>query len=98
MPSDCVADADGASTLLVADGDTLPAAIKMPELFLDRVKRQAEADPDRKLYTWLDEYGKEADSLSYGQLWSRAGAVAHLLLTKYKLQRGDRVSLAPPDT
>ena len=44
--------------------------------------------PDKMLYTWLDENGKVQTQLTYRELEMRADAVAHALLTKWKCKPG----------
>lgn len=65
----------------------LPA--KIMEMFRDVSVRKA-----NDVYsTWLDDRGREKASLTYGEIWERAGAVAHKLWFELGSQKGDRILL-----
>ena len=49
--------------------------------------------PDKVLYTWLDDSGKVKTKLTYRELEMRADAVAHALLAQWHCQPGDRAVL-----
>lgn len=42
--------------------------------------------------TWLGDKGEETD-YSFALIWDRSGAIAHALVHKFKLKKGDRVIL-----
>lgn len=43
--------------------------------------------------TWLGEKGEEQKTYTYGEIWNRAGAIAHAMRVKWGLAKGDRVIL-----
>jgi len=42
--------------------------------------------------TWIGDKGEEAQ-FSFNHIWDRSGAIAHTLIHKYKLRKGDRIIL-----
>jgi len=60
----------------------------------DSLSLRAWLHPDKKLFTFLDDEGKESDTLTYLQLWQRAVAVADVLKTCS--DHGDRILLFYP--
>eukprot|EP00050_Salpingoeca_kvevrii_P016229 m.53573 g.53573 ORF g.53573 m.53573 type:complete len:1500 (+) comp6776_c0_seq1:136-4635(+) len=65
----------------LADVKALPEAIA----------RYAADTPGKVCFTWLEHNG--ATHLTYAELWSRAGTVAHRLRTDWGAKRGDAVLL-----
>ena len=62
---------------------------------LDGLAAWAQAWPDETLYIWL-RGGEEAERLTFGALWQRAGTVATALLSRWGVSRGDCVLLVYP--
>lgn len=61
---------------------------------LSFLEENAKNVPEKPAITWItDEKGTEAAPLTYRTLWRSIGQVAHLLLNKYELKKGDRVLL-----
>lgn len=58
------------------------------------LQRRAAVHPERVLFRFLDEQGREEDVLSYGEAWRRTCVVAEYLLGHG--QAGDRVALFYP--
>lgn len=62
--------------------------------WVDLVETRAERDGDRVIYTFLDENGREAGTLTYRELDARARAIAHTLTGR--CAPGDRALLLYP--
>jgi acyl-CoA synthetase (AMP-forming)/AMP-acid ligase II len=56
-------------------------------------RRWCQLQPDKVLYTWLDDDGKELETWTYTGLQQRTDAVARKLLTDWHCNPGDRVVL-----
>jgi len=65
-----------------------------PSTLLELLRQRAAEEPDRTAFTFLDDTGAEADSVSYGELDRRARRVAALLQSSCK--PGERVLLLYP--
>lgn len=63
---------------------------------LEQSRELARTHPDRVLFTFVDDGGREAATLTARQAVDRAEAIAHELRHEYKLERGDRVLLVYP--
>ncbi|MCM0605637.1 MAG: fatty acyl-AMP ligase [Xanthomonadaceae bacterium] len=55
-----------------------------------------EKHPDRSLFTFVKDNGRDTDTLTSVQAHARAQSIAQALLNEYKLQAGDRVLLVYP--
>ena len=64
---------------------------------LDGLRAWAAACPDDVLFVWLRR-GEEAERVTFGQLFSRAGGIAQTLLRDWGVRPGDRVLLVYPPT
>ena len=61
-----------------------------------RFQARAAEDPDRPLFTWVDDAGEDERTLTHAQLNHAATALAGRLLGEYALRPGERVLLAHP--
>lgn len=61
-------------------------------LFLEALAKWSQTQPDKVLYTYLDDRGAEVGKLTYAQMNLKSAALAHELLQR-GLQKGDRVML-----
>ena len=64
--------------------------------FLTVLRQNVSSDPDKVVFTWLGRDGEVADTLTYVQLWRRAGAVADALVGTHGLRPGDRAMIVYP--
>ena len=58
--------------------------------------RLASNDGSKKNFMWLDKNGTVEREWSIQDIYRRSAYVSHILTTKYKLHKGDRVTIAYP--
>ncbi|CAM3455662.1 fatty acyl-AMP ligase [Corallococcus sp. ZKHCc1 1396] len=63
---------------------------------IDRFHALASAHPGDPLYTWVDDEGRDRETLSFGDTLALAEVVAAQLTEKHGLRAGDRVLLVYP--
>ena len=68
----------------------LPSGPHSPALVLDRIRAAVAKHPDKVLYRWLNDAGTEVETMTFGELWARSGAIARRLVSR-------RVGLRPGD-
>ncbi|KDO16503.1 hypothetical protein SPRG_15602 [Saprolegnia parasitica CBS 223.65] len=66
------------------------------EAIVDILKRRALETPDKVVYTFLDDAGKESVNLTFADVDRAARRVAATLQQDANLKKGDRVMLAYP--
>lgn len=67
--------------------------------YVDVLKHHAEVRGDKIALTWINEDGSDGASFTYRQLLDKSSSLAYKMLTKWKINRGDRVILMyPPGT
>ncbi|OQR94824.1 fatty-acid-CoA ligase [Achlya hypogyna] len=73
-----------------------PDALASEASIVDLLRRRAEETPDKVVYVFLDDAGKESVSLTFADVDRAARRVAATLQTEAGLQKGDRVMLCYP--
>jgi acyl-CoA synthetase (AMP-forming)/AMP-acid ligase II len=68
------------------------------ETLLDAFRRLQREEPNRVLFTFVDEDGRDADSLTASQLYQAAMSIADFLANDCNLEPGDRVLLVYPQS
>ncbi|EQC27252.1 hypothetical protein SDRG_14967 [Saprolegnia diclina VS20] len=63
---------------------------------VELLKQRARSTPNKVVYTFLDDYGRESVNLTFGDLDRAARRVAATLQQDANLKKGDRVMLAYP--
>eukprot|EP01134_Creolimax_fragrantissima_P007231 CFRG7231T1 len=100
LVSDCLPVEDNAHDDEVRDESQVAKNRMYPEyddeLFLDRVRRLAEASPNSLSLAFLDRHGDIQKSFTRGQLWDYSGAVARRLTLKHGINEGDRAMIVYP--
>ncbi len=66
--------------------------------FLDNFYRSYKKEPNKRIFTFIDIEGNEAEKLTYSQLYEEAQKVASFLLNQCKLNPRDRVLLVYPQS
>jgi acyl-CoA synthetase (AMP-forming)/AMP-acid ligase II/surfactin synthase thioesterase subunit/protoporphyrinogen oxidase/acyl carrier protein len=75
----------------------LPAQRQAPEAsVLDLFLQRGRQEPDRPLFTFVDDDGRDVEHLSFGQAVEHARACAHFAREQCGLRPGDRVVLVYP--
>jgi hypothetical protein len=74
---------------------TAPTVPAPSEKLVDVLHGFALADPDRKLFDWLDDKGDIVNAFSRGELWNRGRLLADRL-EKDGIKRGDFVMIVYP--
>ena len=66
---------------------------QLPQEWLRVCRDRVKQEPEAVFATWLDDKGKEQRTYTYGEVWRRAGCIAHAMRVTWGLARGDRVIL-----
>ncbi|OQR97826.1 fatty-acid-CoA ligase, partial [Thraustotheca clavata] len=75
---------------------TAPKPAKNSQSIAELLKQRAIDFPDKVVYTFLDDAGREVVTLTFGQLDTAARSVAATLQKDGNVKKGDRVMLAYP--
>src|SRR5437879_3444844 len=73
----------------------MPPVMNSQDL-IERFRRRAAEDPGARLYTFVDDAGREAETLGMGDTVRHAEAIAGFLRRAGGLSAGDRVLLVYP--